>query len=158
MYFSPQARSTFTTPCFRYETRSITVLFTRSEVHPHNPLLSVRNEVHNCTFHPKRGPPPSHGCQMQRWANATVGKCNRGQMQRWANATVGKCDGGQMRRWANATVGKCNGGQMQQCAFFCGQRWPKVAKGGQRRPKVAKGGQRWPKAAKGGQRRPKAAK
>src|SRR5436190_1999766 len=37
---------------------SITVLSTQSEIHPHHPLLSVRNEVHDCTFHPKRGPPP----------------------------------------------------------------------------------------------------
>src|SRR5436190_16416043 len=46
-----------TTPCFRYETRSITVLSTRSEVHPHHTLLSVRNEIHNCTFHAKQGLP-----------------------------------------------------------------------------------------------------
>src|SRR5436190_15359462 len=64
LYFPPEARSTPTIPCFRYETRSITVLSTRSEVHPHHPLLSVQNEDHNCTFHPKRElspPPPAFG-------------------------------------------------------------------------------------------------
>src|SRR5436190_10638591 len=54
----PEASSPATTPSFQYETSAITVLSTQSEIHPHHPLLSVRNEVHNCTFHPKRGPPP----------------------------------------------------------------------------------------------------
>src|SRR5436190_763943 len=84
--------------------------------------------------------PPSRTYPAHFASRGTLLPC---QMQRWANATVGKCDGGQMQRWANATVGKCNGGQMQRCAnatmrIFL---WTNVDKGGQMWTNGDKGGQ-----------------
>ena len=58
-HFPRKARSTPTTRCFQYKTRSIIVLFhvslqfsTRSDIHPHHPLLSVQNKVHNYKIPP----------------------------------------------------------------------------------------------------------
>jgi hypothetical protein len=46
---------------------------------------------------------------MQRFADATVRRCDGSPMRRFADATVRRCDGSPMRRFADATVRRCDG-------------------------------------------------